>query len=295
MTAGSTDFTATEFARAKVNLALHITGRRDDGYHLLDSLVIFPRIGDVLGADPAERLSLKIDGAFSQGLQSDSSNNLIIRAIEAFAAATGASPPALKFHLTKNLPVASGIGGGSADAAAALRIMQRVSERPLTPEALANVALGLGADVPVCLLQEPVRMQGIGEILSPAPKMPQLGIVLVNPGKAVSTPAIFKGLTRRDNPPLPQLPDRFADLDDLISYLKATRNDMQLTAEQLCPNISTVIETMSSAPETRLARMSGSGATCFALCASGQENDLAARIQKGHPEWWVASSNDVGS
>ncbi|WP_417671774.1 4-(cytidine 5'-diphospho)-2-C-methyl-D-erythritol kinase [Roseibium sp.] len=290
MTAQTTQQMATDLARAKVNLALHITGRRGDGYHLLDSLVVFPNIGDQLKACPSEALSLEIDGPFATPLASGGSDNLVTTAIRKWADAAGISAPPLKIHLTKNLPVASGIGGGSADAAAALRLAQRLGGTQLPRAQLQALALDLGADVPVCLMQEPTRMEGIGERLSPLPSLPEFGMVLVNPGVAVSTPAIFKGLDARDNPPLPPLPDYYANLDDLIAYLQTTRNDMQATAERLCPQITSVLDALGAAPGSKFTRMSGSGATCFALCNSGAEEALARSIQKSHPDWWVASS-----
>ncbi|MEP0234534.1 4-(cytidine 5'-diphospho)-2-C-methyl-D-erythritol kinase [Roseibium sp.] len=281
-----------EIARAKVNLALHITGRRDDGYHLLDSLVVFPAIGDRLYAETAETPSLTITGPFSVGL-APNSDNLVLKAIRSLAAACSQPEPRLALTLEKNLPVASGIGGGSADAAAALRLAREISGLSLPRPELEKLALQLGADVPVCLDQTAVRMKGIGESLSPLPELPDFGIVLVNPSIAVSTPAIFKGLESRDNAGLPDLLEGFETLTSLISYLEETRNDMQSTAERLCPVISKVIAALSGEPETLLSRMSGSGATCFALCRSGEEEILAARIQKSHPAWWVASSNSV--
>lgn len=292
MTDPSMSGSAGEFARAKVNLALHITGQRDDGYHLLDSLVVFPAIGDRLHAEAADALSLTITGPFAVGL-APNSDNLVLKAIRSLASACGQPEPRLALTLEKNLPVASGIGGGSADAAAALRFARDIAGMTLPRLELEKLALQLGADVPVCLDQCAVRMKGIGESLSPLPKLPDFGIVLVNPRVAVSTPAIFKGLENRNNSCLPEIPAGFETLTSLISYLEDTRNDMQATAERLCPVIGQVLAALSAEPQTLLSRMSGSGATCFALCRSGEENDLAARIQKSHPAWWVASSNSV--
>ncbi|WP_289035809.1 4-(cytidine 5'-diphospho)-2-C-methyl-D-erythritol kinase [uncultured Roseibium sp.] len=292
MTDPSMSGSAGEFARAKVNLALHITGRRDDGYHLLDSLVVFPAIGDRLHAEAADGLSLTITGPFSVGL-APNSDNLVLKAIRSLATACGQPEPGLALTLEKNLPVASGIGGGSADAAAALRLARNIAGMTLPRPELEKLALQLGADVPVCLDQCAVRMKGIGESLSHLPRLPDFGIVLVNPRLAVSTPAIFKGLENRNNSGLPDIPAGFETLTSLISYLEDTRNDMQATAERLCPVISQVLAALSAEPQTLLSRMSGSGATCFALCRSGDEDGLAARIQKSHPAWWVASSNSV--
>ncbi|MFD1696729.1 4-(cytidine 5'-diphospho)-2-C-methyl-D-erythritol kinase [Roseibium aestuarii] len=283
------------FAPAKVNLALHITGQRADGYHLLDSLVVFPRIGDTLiaSAAPAGAApSLTLTGRFAAELgETAAQDNLVLRALGAACAAAGRPEPSLALTLDKQLPVASGIGGGSSDAAAALKVA--LDDLELAPEALQSLALSLGADVPACLegvlTGRPLRMSGIGETLTPLSPLPDLGMVLVNPGKPVSTPAIFRSLSRRDNPPLPDLPDRFETLETLIDWLKGTRNDMQAAAETLCPEITSVLQALSEAPSTRLARMSGSGATCFALTAPGDEEQLAQDLRAAHPDWWVAA------
>ncbi len=281
---------AAEFARAKVNLALHITGRRADGYHLLDSLVVFPQIGDQLSATPAKSFSLVVEGPFAEGLQGETSDNLVLKAAKALTERSQMPNRALALKLEKNLPVASGIGGGSADAAAALRLAARLFGISLEPDDLRTLALTLGADVPVCLDQETTRMSGIGDILAPVPRMPEADIVLVNPGVAVSTPAIFSGLESRENTPMPDMPGCFQDLSALLSYLEATRNDMQSTAERLCPDVGNVLQELAHVTSVRLARMSGSGATCFALCPKGFGNAVADRIRKSHPDWWVASS-----
>ncbi|WP_417693785.1 4-(cytidine 5'-diphospho)-2-C-methyl-D-erythritol kinase [Roseibium sp.] len=310
MTLDTTETTsgAEEFAPAKVNLALHITGQRADGYHLLDSLVVFPRIGDRLTAskhqtadsptdlpfaattDARKVLHLTLEGPFGSELQqTDSADNLVIRAFQAYCTAVSCNLPDVSLRLQKNLPVASGIGGGSADAAAALRLAARQTGRSLPSRDLKKMALTLGADVPVCLTATPMRMSGIGDILSPLPPLPAMGMVLINPGVGVSTPAIFKALDRRDNPPLPKLPPRFADLDGLMAYLLQTRNDMQEAAEQLCPAIADVICALEARPHSLLARMSGSGATCFALTRPGTETTLATDLRQAHPSWWITS------
>lgn len=288
MTASDDKAIACETARAKINLALHITGRREDGYHLLDSLVVFPNIGDRLTLEPAASLELVIEGRFAPALQEDTADNLVLRAVRGFAGMTGTSAN-IRLTLEKNLPVASGIGGGSADAAAAIRLMERFTGKSPGTEERLKLALSLGADVPVCLEQTPSRMSGIGETVAPVPAMPEAGIVLVNPMEAVSTPAVFKAMTKRDNPPLPELPAAFTDLDGLLAYLNETRNDMQQAAETLCPAITRVLAALSVLPDVRFARMSGSGATCFALCEAGQEQAIATAISEAHPDWWVAS------
>lgn len=255
-------------APAKINLTLHVTGRREDGYHLLDSLVVFAETGDVVHLAPGP-LSLTITGPFAAGLESDS-DNLCLRA----ARLAGAE---VAITLEKNLPVASGIGGGSADAAAVLR---GLGANPPQPERL-------GADVPVCLAGRPVRMRGLGEILDPVPQLPPLALVLVNPGKGLSTPAVFRALDRRDNPPMPALPD-FPDTAALVGFLQTCRNDLEAPAITLLPEIATCLEALRD-QGALLARMSGSGATCFGIFAD-LDQARAAALALARPGWWVAAS-----
>lgn len=261
----------TETAPAKLNLALHVTGRRADGYHLLDSLVAFAGVGDMVTLEPGP-LSLRIDGNFAQGLSTD--DNLCLRA----ARLAGANAA---ITLTKDLPVASGIGGGSADAAAVLRGLVRMGHAlPENPERL-------GADVPVCLASVPARMQGVGEILTPVPPLPGLPLVLVNPGIAVSTPQVFAAMERRDHPGLPDIP-HLAGLADLVAWLSVTRNDMQPAAERLVPAIGQVLAALR-ATGAAFARMSGSGATCFGLYETADRARIAATALKQHGWWAVAT------
>jgi 4-diphosphocytidyl-2-C-methyl-D-erythritol kinase len=270
---------AAEFAPAKVNLALHVVGRRRDGYHLLDSLVAFPRLGDLVEAEPDSGVSLAIDGPFARDLPKDSSN-LVLRAAALMAGAgRGAA-----LRLTKNLPVASGIGGGSADAAATLRLLTRLWDKPL-PEPAA--VLGLGADVPVCLDARAARMTGIGERLQPL-ALPPFWMVLANPGVAVATAAVFAGLRRSANPPLAAVP-ALGDVDALAAFLATQRNDLELPASALAPAISEALAALAAQPGCRLARMSGSGATCFGLFASEPAALAAAKqVAKARRDWWVA-------
>ncbi|MDO5647693.1 4-(cytidine 5'-diphospho)-2-C-methyl-D-erythritol kinase [Paracoccus sp. (in: a-proteobacteria)] len=261
----------SEPAPAKLNLALHVTGRRDDGYHLLDSLVCFAGVGDVVTLTPGGP-SLTIDGPFAAGLST--TDNLCLRAADL---AGGAA----QIALTKNLPVASGIGGGSADAAAVLRgLAQMGHPLPRAPERL-------GADVPVCLAGRPARMQGIGEHITPLPPLPALHLVLVNPGIALSTPQVFSALTCRDNPPLPPIPI-FADLNALIHWLRATRNDLEPPARQIAPVIGDVLDALT-AQGAAFARMSGSGATCFGLFDRADHAERAATALS-HNGWWAVAT-----
>jgi 4-diphosphocytidyl-2-C-methyl-D-erythritol kinase len=272
-----------EPARAKVNLFLHVVGKRADGYHLLDSLAVFPAVGDELRAAPDADLSLCLSGRFGAALVAEP-DNLVLRAARALAAACGVQAGA-RLVLEKNLPVASGIGGGSADAAAALRLLARLWN--ISPDAatLADIATRLGADVPVCLAQQPARMQGIGEILTPAPILPDCGMVLINPGVAVSTPSVFRARNAGFSA-APSLPPGWHDAAAMARDLAATVNDLEPPAMALCPEIGTVLAALRAQPECLLARMSGSGATCFALFATA---DLARQAagDLAHPGWWV--------
>ena len=261
-----------EPAPAKLNLSLHVTGRRADGYHLLDSLVGFAGMGDVIALSPGA-LSLAIDGPFAADLAADA-GNLCLR-----AARLAGGDAAIR--LTKNLPVASGIGGGSADAAAVLRGLARMGHpQPADPARL-------GADVPVCLRSAPARMEGIGERVTPLPPLPALPLVLVNPGVAVSTPRVFAALDRRDNPPLPAIP-AFADGAALIGWLRGTRNDLEGPARALAPVIGQALAALA-ATGAGFARMSGSGATCFGLYDSAATAGQAAQALKQHGWWAVAT------
>ena len=272
-----------DFAPAKVNLYLHVTGRRTDGYHLLDSLAVFPPVGDHLTAAPASGLSLHVTGPFGAGLQAEP-DNLVLRAARALAAAAGIAPNAA-LTLDKHLPIASGIGGGSADAAAALRLLARLWHIPPGQVDLAAIAASLGADIPVCLAHCPTRMGGIGELLTPAPALPSAGMLLVNPRVAVATPAVFRARTGGFTPPA-TLPASWDNAAALAAHLATLSNDLQAPAEQLCPIITTVLAALAALPGARLARMSGSGATCFALFDSTAAAETAATRLAPTP-WWV--------
>ncbi|UWR23099.1 4-(cytidine 5'-diphospho)-2-C-methyl-D-erythritol kinase [Sulfitobacter sp. S190] len=259
--------TIEAFAPAKINLTLHVKGQRADGYHLLDSLVVFADIGDTLTLTPAERMSLTVDGPFAKGVPCDARNLVWQAAVQ--AGWTG------QIKLTKNLPHGAGIGGGSSDAAAVLRSLDRGAR-----------ALELGADVPVCLSNGPQRMQGIGEVLTPIEGLPDVWLLLVNPGAHVPTPAVFRALPRKDNAPMPDTIPSFADALSFVDWLADQRNDMQAAAATFVPAISDVLDTLNDA---LLPRMSGSGATCFGVYATAAGAQAAQdRIAKMHPDWWVA-------
>lgn len=270
----------TEFAPAKINLCLHVTGRRADGYHLLDSLVVFAGVGDQVSGTLADPPSLSVEGPKAAGLTGEG-DNLVLRA----ARAMGVSA---RIVLEKHLPVSSGIGGGSADAAATMRLLARLSGRAL-PEAAA--VLALGADVPVCLAGRPARMTGIGEGLAPLPPLPEVWLVLANPGVALSTPAIFRALARADNAPLPRDLPRLRSAADLAAFMMMQRNDLEPPALALEPVIGRVKAALSAQAGCLMARMSGSGATCFGLFADPLAAHAAARaIRAAEPGWWLADA-----
>jgi 4-diphosphocytidyl-2-C-methyl-D-erythritol kinase len=279
---GPAAFGRTEFAPAKINLHLHVVGRRPDGYHLLDSLVVFAGIGDRLSVSPADDLSLSVAGPFAGALEAEA-DNLVLRAARGLAVRTGIAA-AGKLVLEKHLPVASGIGGGSADAAAALRLLGRFWG--LDPKTLGVLAGSLGADVPVCLAGRPALMSGIGELLEPAPRLPDLGIVLVNPGVAVSTPAVFRSRSAAFSNPARFPAHGWDDAGSLVESLRTTHNDLETPARLLAPEIGDVLDAVAATQGCLLARMSGSGATCFGLFPTpmAAREAVSAIVRHG---WWV--------
>lgn len=271
--------TLFEPAPAKVNLTLHVTGQRDDGYHLLDSLVVFTDTGDSVALGDAPGLTLT--GPEAAGLHTER-DNLVLRA----ARLCGVTDAALV--LDKHLPVSSGIGGGSSDAAAALRLLARAKGRALPP---LPDQLSLGADVPVCVAARPARMQGVGEVLSPVPPVPPLWLVLVNPRQAVSTPAVFRAMTLRDNAPMPENVPEWPDFAAFVSWLSQQRNDLEAPACMLVPAILAVLHALRMQPDCALARMSGSGATCFGVFPTQASAERAAdALQQEQPDWWVRAT-----
>jgi len=277
-------------AHAKINLYLHVTGRRPDGYHLLDSLAVFAGAADeVRIAEKSDRFSLSIEGRFGAGLEADDSN-LVLRAARALQTHAGKNAP---HHLTleKNLPVASGIGGGSADAACTLRLLGQLWN--IDEAELIAIAEPLGADVPVCVQQKPTRMEGIGEILTPAPAMPNGGILLINPGVAVSTPDIFRsfanmgGIIER---PAPIFSSEWTSMRDLVEMLSHTTNDLQAPAIRHAPIIGTVLSSLEAQEDCLMVRMSGSGATCFGLFPTpeaARKAEIELSKEAAHLEWWT--------
>ncbi len=275
-------------ARAKVNLYLHILGRRADGYHLLDSLIVFAEAGDEITLAPADCLSLIIDGPFAAGLESGP-DNLVMHAAMALQALTGVRAGAA-IRLTKNLPVASGIGGGSADAAATLDGLCGLWNVAPGRAALLNLATKLGADVPVCLDGVPSFVGGIGEELVPARNLPPAWLLLANPRVATPTPAVFKARQGPfSKPALWNVAPR--DFADFAARLRSTANDLTEAAISVTPAIRDVLVALAGLSGCALARLSGSGATCFGLFA----DEAAARagettLRSAQPGWWVTAA-----
>jgi len=277
---GTIDSVFAEFAPAKINLTLHVTGQREDGYHLLDSLVAFVDVGDRVTVRPASTSRLTVDGPMAQDVPTDS-RNLVLRA----AALTGVNAD---IHLHKCLPAAAGIGGGSSDAAATLRAIARMADRPLPSiDALTT----LGADVPVCMRPGLTRMQGIGEKLGHIEDLPRQPVLLVNPGVSVPTPTVFKALGRKNNPPMNWPAPDTGDKVAWLAWLATQRNDLQAPAIQAEPVIGTVLDHLAEQPGCLLARMSGSGATCFAIFEDDEALETArARLKAEQPNWWIAAT-----
>ncbi|WP_334175310.1 4-(cytidine 5'-diphospho)-2-C-methyl-D-erythritol kinase [Pseudoxanthobacter sp.] len=290
-----------EVAPAKINLALHVLGRRHDGYHALDTFVAFAAAaGDRLVAEPADALSLTIGGPFAGGL-SAGADNLVLRAAVALRQAAGIGSGA-RLHLEKHLPVASGIGGGSADAAAALRLLARLWGIEATAADLAALGASLGSDVPMCTVGRTLRAGGTGHELTVLPDLPPVWAVLVNPGVALATPPVFAALGLRpgrldgrralggaiDSEPAAF---RFGSAAELAHWLAGQRNDLQPPALALAPAIGPVLAALAAQPGALMSRLSGSGATCFALFAGESEAAAAAgALAAAGRDWWVAAT-----
>ena len=276
----------SEQAHAKINLALHIMGRRADGYHELDSIVAFAGVADVLTMAPGDSVTLDITGPFAGDLPRDGTNSVLSawRLLDGFLTQNGAALAPTKFNLEKNLPVASGIGGGSADAAAALRGLIRLFDLSVSGQDLNGLALQLGADVPVCLRQESSRMTGIGEIIEPIGLDIPSAIVLVNPRTPVPTSRVFESLNL-------QCGQSFGAAIGNVYDIENWRNDLTAPAVTLVPEIADVIGSLIFQPDIACARMSGSGATCFGLFEGPEKAQIAAdAIAEKHPGWWVAAT-----
>ena len=274
-------------APAKVNLYLHVTGRRADGYHLLDSLIVFTALSDQLELGLADGMSLNIEGAFADNA-GPLDDNLVLRAARALASAAKVDK-GMAARLEKNIPAAGGLGGGSADAAAALKGLMRLWDIPRDAVDLPTLALKLGADIPVCLAAEPSFVGGVGELIEAAPALPGAGLLLVNPGVALATSSVFAGRRGGFSPP-----DRFSEsppnAEALAGLLSARDNDLTEAAVRLAPVIADVLAALESAPGCHLARMTGSGATCFGLF----DDEAAATNAAGGLQrdgWWVRATH----
>jgi 4-diphosphocytidyl-2-C-methyl-D-erythritol kinase len=280
---------STAFAAAKVNLYLHVAPPTPDGYHPIASLMAFADVGDAVAAAPADDLSMAIDGPFGQGL-SAGPDNLVLRAASALLARAGRPEAGAHLILTKTLPIAAGLGGGSSDAGAALRLLNAMHRLGLSEAELEDVAADIGADGAACLRARMLIAEGRGERLSPAPAMPPLPAVLVNPGVPSPTGAVYRAYDASgapgaaDRPQPPSLKTTAA----AAAWLASCRNDLEPPALGLEPRIGEALDALRGQPESLLTRMSGSGATCFALTATraGAES-LAARLAAAHPGWWV--------
>jgi 4-diphosphocytidyl-2-C-methyl-D-erythritol kinase len=270
-------------APAKINLFLHVGDKRPDDFHALESLVVFAEEGDTLECTPATELSLRVTGPFARALEG--TDNLVLKAARALDAERGAS-----ITLDKQLPVAAGLGGGSADAAAALRALNKLWGLGRSEKELLEIAPNLGSDVPACLLSRPVWMEGRGERLLPVAPFPPLSLILVNPRVMVPTKAVFAGLNLRNGLGAAR-PPHIHDVWELVSYLADSENDLEAPASRLAPIINVVLEAIAHEPGCVLAQMSGSGASCFGLFQDGPWAQGAAdRLTEDHPLWWVRAT-----
>lgn len=274
-------------APAKINLYLHVTGQRADGYHYLDSLVAFTNIGDRLQLHPADKFRFFMDGPFAGSLlDQDSESNLAVRAVRLLAKELN-RPLDFELTLTKNLPIASGIGGGSTDAAGALRLA--AAHYGLAPDAslLYEIASSLGQDIPCCIAAQTCTFEGIGDVVGPGPELPLTHMVLVNPGVGLSTPSVFKNRKEEFLAPSPLLSDP-CDTRELCTMLSARSNNLTPSAIELCPVIADILNALKMQEGCLLHRMSGSGATCFGLFEDrAGAKSAAARLYEAHPDWWV--------
>jgi 4-diphosphocytidyl-2-C-methyl-D-erythritol kinase len=283
------------FAPAKVNLFLHVGPVAPDGYHPVSSLMVFADVGDVVSLRDHHEMSFRLDGAFADILKLDP-DNLVVRARDLLIARLARPPAPFEIVLEKRLPIAAGLGGGSADAAAALTLIRDrlAALGAVAPDdgAMLGLARALGADIAACLASSPVIATGRGDILSPAPILPPLPGVLVNPRAPSPTGAVYRAFdataTGQEGLDIPEPPSAFAGVESVAEWLGKSRNDLQAPAITLQPLIGEVLAILASAPEALFSRMSGSGATCFALCAdTAAAARLAGRLGEARPDWWV--------
>lgn len=284
----------TVAAPGKINLALHVVGRREDGYHLLESLTVFTRFGDRLTVEAGEVDTFTTSGPFAKDVPLGD-DNLVIAARERLRVAFPlADCPPVGIELEKNVPVASGLGGGSSDAAATLLALSSVWRLATSKRELARLCPALGADVPMCLAARPLIASGIGDRIEKIAGFPELSLVLVNPGVPVATPAVFRALTSYQNPGLPPLPVQLT-LPHLVDWLKRTRNDLEPTAIAIAPEIDEALNELAMAGAL-VSRMSGSGATCFGVFENAAQARGAARhIGRQRPGWFVVATESEGA
>lgn len=287
-------------APAKINLSLRVTGKRVDGYHLLDSLVAFADFGDEISIAPAREFAFRIAGPFADQFSPEESaadpdsKNLAVRAALGMARLLDRAPD-VEIALEKKLPLGGGIGGGSADAAALMRGLLDYWEISGTPPGLVDLAASLGADVPVCLAGKPARMRGIGERLDVLNSFPSISAVLVHPGTPCPTAEVFHRFRQPFSAELP-ISDRFDTLDDLLAFLKENGNDLTKPACEAVPEIRDVLDALAERESCVLSRMSGSGSACFGLFPSREEAvAAAAKIQAENPLWWVRACRIMGA
>jgi 4-diphosphocytidyl-2-C-methyl-D-erythritol kinase len=283
----------TDRAPAKINLTLHVVGRRADGYHELESLVAFSRTGDRLTLEPGDKLQLHVVGP-TAGASGDPEKNLVIKAARQLAERVEGLRVGA-FTLVKTLPVAAGIGGGSSDAAAALRLLARLNALASDDARLYEAARATGADVPVCLAAKARMMRGIGENLGPVLDLPPLPALIVNPRQPLETKPVFEFMkiapgSETHFGPHPKIASDMS-YDALVAALRKGRNDMEDAASVLAPIVAKVLAILTAAPGCRVARMSGSGATCFALFDNCRAVGRARKaIAEAHPDWWVKAT-----
>lgn len=279
-----------EFAPAKINLFLHVGPLAADGYHEVHSLMVFANVGDRVRADPADRMEFAVDGPFAAGLATDA-DNLVVRARDAFVARAPSPVAPFRLTLLKALPVAAGLGGGSSDAAATLRLLNAEWAPGLTAEDLWRIAVTLGADTPACLKGRAVLASGRGERLEAPTPFPAMDAVLANPRVASPTGAVYRAFDEAGavgGADVPNWPGDVITAAGVAAFLGQCRNDLEAPAIGIQPAIAEVLASLRGAREALLARMSGSGATCFALCDdAGAAERLAARLSGAHPTWWV--------
>jgi 4-diphosphocytidyl-2-C-methyl-D-erythritol kinase len=287
--------TLATFAPAKINLYLHVGPLAPDGYHPLSSLMVFADIGDHVSIEAADALSIELDGPFAQALlDQDLNSNLVTKAVYKILAAAGGPMPPFRLLLNKNLPVGSGMGGGSSDAGATLRLLRSALTLKISDQDLQDMAASLGSDGAACLWGEPVLAQGRGEQISPITGLPPLHAVLVNPSVSCSTGAVFAAYDAAGaggDAWAPDLSSAFTSLEETAAFLSYCRNDLEAPAIALCPEIAEVLAALRYESETLLARMSGSGGTCFGVFADDTgAGAAAARIAVAAPRWWVVAA-----